>query len=109
MALEGHLQGDSRDMIRLRIQYWLLRMPWYREWSTRIWAAGMTLVSASRYLRSILEMRRMGMTLEQAMDRAYRWEIKRIEEMKTQWQNETYLARRRIAKVEKEIGRLSNS
>lgn len=92
------------------VKYWwiilesrLLKIkPIFKVWAF-CYATVMTILTMIRYLKGVRERMKMGMTWEQASDRAYRFELQRIDEMVERERNEAYLAQRRIDKIDREL------
>jgi hypothetical protein len=61
----------------------------------RYWAVKMTVESVCRYLLGTLERLKMGMTVRDASERSFRWEIKRIEDVKSRIRDAVFLNRRK--------------
>lgn len=61
----------------------------------RYWAVKMTVESVCRYWWGIVERLNMGMTMKDASERSFRWEIKRIEDVKAKIRDAVFLNRRK--------------
>ena len=88
----------------LTLECWLLKIPWVFKAFKYVWAIWMTGLTMIRYFKGVRERRKMGMTFEQAADRAHHWEMQRIDEMLSNTKSAAFLAQRRIDKIKKEIG-----
>jgi len=96
-------------MIWLRYRVWayLMRLRPVKYLSIRTWAVWKTALTVWKYLMGIRERVRMGMTFQEASDRSYRWEVRKIEDALREAKDRLYLAKWKRQHIQKELDSVS--